>query len=78
MRERKPAGLDDGLDVVELGYQRHVAVVAHPDRRLMGTDEPGDGVVLEAYELTLIRFSRVCAVQLVIPKGVVTNGIVPP
>ncbi len=31
-----------------------------------------------AYELTLMRFSRVCAVQFVIPKGVVTNGIVPP
>ena len=32
----------------------------------------------KAYELTLMRFSRVCAVQLVIPKGVVTKGIVPP
>ena len=31
-----------------------------------------------AYELTLMLFSRVCAVQLVVPKGVVTSGIVPP
>jgi hypothetical protein len=30
------------------------------------------------YDVTLILFCRVCGVQLVIPNGVVTKGIVPP
>jgi hypothetical protein len=30
------------------------------------------------YEEALMKFWRVCAVQLVMPKGVVTIGMVPP
>lgn len=30
------------------------------------------------YDVTLILFCRVCGVQLVMPNGVVTKGMVPP
>src|SRR5579862_5677512 len=37
-RKPKTARLEGRLDVVEFGRERHVTVVAHPDRRLMGAD----------------------------------------
>jgi hypothetical protein len=47
VRERQLAFLHGGFDGIELRYESYIAVIAHPDRGLMGANESGYRLVVE-------------------------------
>ena len=78
MHELQLTRLRSSLRVVHFGHQGDVAKIPHPNGRLMRANEAGDRRILIGVGGHADAIVPVCAVQLVMPKGVVTSGIVPP
>ena len=70
--------LRGGVQVADHPDDRNVSVNAHPDGWLMRPYEARDFSIMATVRDRLISFCRLCGVQFVMPKGGVTNGVVPP